>query len=404
MDTGPHPGKRATDRDGLHRRRTVWYFGYRDPATHRWHEISTATTSHVEARHIRAEKMLELNQGLLQSDKIRLRLSTAFEDWLEDASLHYRPSTVRLHKERSKPLLAYLGAMKLAEISLDTVRSYQRMRSKAVSGRTVNMEVQTLRNVMKHFGLWRGRIREDYKCLPENRNSIGRVLSEEEELRCWKIAQSSQFCMRTYNLSVLLGNTGLRRSELLGLRLEQVDLERAEIWVSRSKTNAGRRFIPLNEHALVAAAMVFELAKCKGAHLPDHFLFPAYLHTRRHSGEERSGYDPEQHQKTFRTAWRNFTRKCGLKGLRAHDRRHHFVTLLAESDVPPEAAMAIVGHMSHEMLRHYTHIRDGLKRIAVGRIDAANAIGTDELKQGIAALSKMPEGARMVAKAGTSRD
>ena len=71
-----------------------------------------------------------------------------------------------------------------------------------------------------------------------------------------------------------------------------------------------------------------------------------------------------------------------------HDRRHHFVTLLAEQGVPPETAMAIVGHMNSAMLRHYTHIRDGVKRQAVKHIDAANAVGIDELRLGLAAAKR----------------
>ena len=82
--------------------------------------------------------------------------------------------------------------------------------------------------------------------------------------------------MRTYNLHVLLGNTGLRRSELLKLSLAQIDLEKREISVIRktTKTDAGKRFIPLNTHAMIAAMTLIELAKAKGATKPEHFLFP----------------------------------------------------------------------------------------------------------------------------------
>lgn len=389
-------GRKSKDADGLHRRKNksgigfAWYFGYRDPVDQRWHEVSTGTSDFAEARRVRTRKLAEIEAGILPTNKSKLKLRPAFTDWMEDASLHYEASTVRLHRERSAPLLDLLGHMRLGKISIDTVRSYQRTRAKLVSNRTVNLEVQTLRNVMKHYGTWRGTLREDYCSLPEPKSGVGRVLSDDEEKRCWNVAKTAPNYMRTYNLSVLVGNTGLRRSELLGLHIEQLDLEGGEIWVRKSKTDAGRRHIPLNEHAIIAATMVLELARERSAVLPEHYLFPANLssHTREDDPLfEKRGYDPNQHQKTFRTAWRNFTRKCGLKGLRVHDRRHHFVTLLAEQDVPPEAAMSIVGHMSPEMLRHYTHIRDGVKRAAVKKLEAVQVVSPAELKTAMAAAA-----------------
>ncbi len=377
---GEKKREQSRDRDGLHRRRGIWYFGYTDPATQKWHELSTGTANYTEARRVRADKMLELSNGELLSDKRRLKLEAAYDEWVTYAALQSHPNTLRFYRERSRPLLKILGHMRLAEISLATIRHYQQARSFEVSARTVNMEVQVLRNIMTHFGLWRGRLREDYKSLPETSPEIGRALTEVEEARCWEVAKTGAHSMRTYNLHVLLGNTGLRRSELLKLSLAQIDLEKREISVIRktTKTDAGKRFIPLNTHAMIAAMTLIELAKAKGATKPEHFLFPAYLHRRPNS--EETGYDPNQHQTSLRTAWRNFTRKCGLKGLRLHDRRHHFVTLLAESNTPVEAAKSIVGHMSVEMLHHYTHIRDRAKREAVDNIMSANVVQSEQFE------------------------
>lgn len=83
-------------------------------------------------------------------------------------------------------------------------------------------------------------------------------------------------------------------------------------------------------------------------------------------------YDPTQPPSrwAWRTAWRKLTKKAGLEGLRPHDRRHHAITKLAESPQASEQTiMSIAGHVSREMLEHYSHVRQEAKRKAVAELD-----------------------------------
>jgi integrase len=60
-----------------------------------------------------------------------------------------------------------------------------------------------------------------------------------------------------------------------------------------------------------------------------------------------------------------------LGGLRFHDLRHHCITRLAEAGVPEQTLMSIAGHVSREMLEHYSHIRMQAKREAVSMPEKA---------------------------------
>src|SRR5215475_11602875 len=80
-------------------------------------------------------------------------------------------------------------------------------------------------------------------------------------------------------------------------------------------------------------------------------------------------YDPTKPMVSWRSGWRNLTKKAGLKGLRFHDLRHHSITKLAEAGVPDRTLMAIAGHVSKAMLEHYSHIRMAAKRAAVDAMD-----------------------------------
>ncbi|WP_334238937.1 site-specific integrase [Terriglobus sp. ADX1] len=67
---------------------------------------------------------------------------------------------------------------------------------------------------------------------------------------------------------------------------------------------------------------------------------------------------------SFKTACRNVRKKATVKG-RWHENRHTLITDLAESGAGDQTIMDIAGHVSREMLKHYSHIRMEAKRRAV---------------------------------------
>jgi integrase len=173
-------------------------------------------------------------------------------------------------------------------------------------------------------------------------------------------------------------NTTARGCELKGLRLADVDLISRSLTIRRTstKTDAGCRVIPLNENALWAIARLIERAQFLGASQPEHHVFPAagFRHTQENRHVAGTGYDPTSPMRSWRTAWRSLTIAAGLQGLRFHDLRHHCITRLAEAGVPEQTLMAIAGHVSREMLEHYSHVRMQAKREAVAALDITGQV------------------------------
>jgi len=139
-----------------------------------------------------------------------------------------------------------------------------------------------------------------------------------------------------------------------------------------------------------------------GKVLPDHFLFPAC---------EASHFDPEKAPEELAHGMEELDKAmtcptCGtrqnpsqmcsnekckaniqkvkslLVGLRFHDLRHHAITELAESQASDSTIMAIAGHVSPNMLQHYSHVRLQAKRTALDALSTSKSIKESEGKPG----------------------
>ena len=141
--------------------------------------------------------------------------------------------------------------------------------------------------------------------------------------------------------------------------------------------------IPLNSSAVKALA---DWGSRFPNRKPEQYVFPRC---------ESRNIDPTRSTTGWRSAWRPVTRsvecpKCGrfqrptdscknlgckadmrdiknpLARLRFHD--HTSITKLAESQASDQTVMSIAGHVSRQILEHYSHIRMAAKRIALESI------------------------------------
>jgi len=129
---------------------------------------------------------------------------------------------------------------------------------------------------------------------------------------------------------------------------------------TKSKTEAGEgRTIPLNAALFQALREHSEWFTLRFGRIdPDWYLF---LFGRANQ------LDPTRPITTIKTAWGNARERAGVSG-RLHDSRHTLITELAESGAGDQTIMEIAGHVSRQMLKHYSHIRMQAKRDALDEI------------------------------------
>ncbi len=376
----------------------VFCFRYKDKDG-AWREKSTGATDRKEALDFKQKWEEDLAADMLPTDKAEWTVEQACTRWVEQHVLTTAKARTNERSILRQLLSSPIAKKKLKGITLDDLKDHQAFRSKTVGPRSINIELGILVRVLKDSNLWKRGLSDHYRRLKEPEGEIGRALSLDELRILERAAASCDSWLVAYCAEMLAANTGLRGGEIKTLRMGAVDLESRRLTITRksTKTDAGARLVELNSTALAAVTKLYRRAETLGSTAPDGYVLPMDLsrHTKGSLKGSR-GFDPKRHQSSWHTAWRSLRAKAAdsiredakkqrrdlmpqekesiraLESLRFHDLRHTFVTLMGERGVPLQILGAMVGHMSPQMVRYYTHISGSAARQAVEMLDRAD--------------------------------
>jgi len=399
--------KSFKDNDGLHRhgKNPNWCFAA-PGMDGKYHHHSTGTPSKAGAREVRRRYFENRVQGIDASVQSKWTVARASDAWCEyRVAMGKARKTQKYDSVRCTSLKRHLGGRRLGDITAADIRFYQAHRRREVRAtgrvpegsrglRSINVELQVLRTIMVEAGC--GRVWEKYKPLRAPQSVVGVALNAAQKPFLLKALASNPRWQTVRWCAEAALNCGMRSEEFKGLRLAQLHFDGAKpsvhILRCTTKTDAGERRVPLNQVAAFAFARLQELAALMGAVQPHHYLLPG--NRSKHTAaidplKGGRGIDVEIPRATWRTAWRRAValacetaKATGLAfpaTLRFHDLRHTFITDLAERGVPIAVCQEIVGHMSTEMVRYYTHICDSAMRDAVNALNALNVDPTDQI-------------------------
>jgi integrase len=361
---------------GERRQADVWWYDFRFAGT-RIRESSglTSKTAAREAANKRREDLRTGAAGIRRSKAKMFR--AAAEDYLALKAPSLAESSLRIEKTSVDRLLPVFGGRLVTDIEARDIAKYQQERTKegAAAG-TVNLEIGTLRAVLRRNGQW-ARVQPDVRLLPE-KDDVGKALDADEEMRLLKASSESR--SRALLPAILLAlNTGLRSKELTSLRWNQIDLDKRFLTVGKSKTEAGKgRRIPLNETAF--AALTFWAANFP-ARQPEHYVFPSERY-----GDGGAVYSsvPEKPIGRLKVAWEAAKRRTADKEnsipaviCRWHDLRHTFLTRLLENGTGFPMISAIMGWSpatTARMAKRYGHVTVEAMRSAVDALEGRGIV------------------------------
>jgi len=121
------------------------------------------------------------------------------------------------------------------------------------------MEVACLARILRRAKLWHS-IEDEVRPHPE-RHDIGRALTPEEKAMLIRIASSRPEWQVAKLAMALALNTTMRACEIRRLRWRDINFEEGVISVVKSKTESGRRVIPLNGDAWRAISELHQRTK-----------------------------------------------------------------------------------------------------------------------------------------------
>lgn len=167
-----------------------------------------------------------------------------------------------------------------------------------------------------------------------------RYLSELEVQALIRACEQSK--NKTVALVTLIAlRTGMRKGEILGLRWENINLERKQIHLQRTKNNH-QRYVPLTDTLVVA------ISDWKAENnQPNDLLFPASR-----IKNSVTSNKPMDIKKGFK----NILQSAGITDFRFHDLRHTAASYLAMSGAQTLDIANILGHRTLAMTQRYAHL------------------------------------------------
>ncbi|MDA2918043.1 tyrosine-type recombinase/integrase [Desulfobacterota bacterium AH_259_B03_O07] len=328
---------------GVYKKDNRWYIDYYQPDGKRKRE--TVTIPGVDPIHINRQdalKALSIRKAQIAEGKFEIAqtkepvlLDKFAERYIEEYSKPNKRSWKR-DITSIKTLLKFFSGKNLNQINSWQIEKYKAIRQKDISRNkkliakaTINKELSCLKTMFNKAIDW-GFITVNpvkrVKLFPERPNKL-RILSNNEFQTLYKT--SSDFLKP---ILVIALNSGMRRSEILNLKHDDIDLNQEYLTVRDSKNNESRS-IPLNK---TLKETIRPLLKNNN----NEYLFG------------------DQIIKQIRRVESEFYKALRLSGINKctfHDLRHTFASRLVMAGYDLVTVGELLGHKDIKMTKRYSH-------------------------------------------------
>jgi integrase len=307
-----------------------------------------------------------------------------FTRWLQDYAAHnVRPRTLDGYRDIIKQhLVPAIGAVTLTRLTPAHIQHYYSMALESgrldgkggLSARTVKHHHRLLVEASGHALKW-GLVVRNVALAVDPPKPVNVEMHTLDNTGVHKLLEASRETPY-YSLIHLALYTGMRRSELLGLRWKDVDLGMATVSIvqamhklrdgsivfSEPKTAKSRRMVVLTP----TSALALKQHRQKQEALADMLGKPLSGDDLVFCNVDSTSLSPS----TVSHAFLDITRKAGLKGIRLHDLRHSHASLMLKQNVHPKIVQERLGHSTIAItLDLYSHVTPGLQEAAALRFD-----------------------------------
>jgi len=309
----------------IYRRGKFWYIDYAYKGKRfrkrigQSKKVAELTLKDIEVKIAKGEHL-----GIHDSKKI------LFESYgnvyLEYAKTNKADKTYELNISNLHALTPFFQGKHLSDITPQDIERYKAERLKQVLPASVNRDLTCLRHMLNKAVEWSYLSASPMKGVKLLKEPPGRLrfLSKDEIKRLMEELPDST---KTVVLFALY--TGLRKSEILNLKWNNIDFKNKMIIVDKTKTNE-RRIIPMNN------AIYKELQDI----------------SRNRNGDAIFAQEKINLRKNFEAA----VKRAEIDDFRFHDLRHTFASYLVMSGASLIAVQQLLGHKEIRMTMRYSHL------------------------------------------------
>lgn len=266
---------------------------------------------------------------------------------------HKRPASAAVDRELFElHLLPAFGSRPLDKITREDVARWHRRKHETPTRANHCLALLShVYTIAQRWGILEGAVNPARGVVRYQLPKRERYLSLDELQRVGvELAKSDSASAAALRVLIL---TGARRSEVLGLRWDAVDLRAGVAKLATRKRGPLLLVLP--------AAACAVLAEIEPGHVGP-WCFPG-------RGKGPLAGDSLSH------AWEVIRARAGLADVRVHDLRHSFASVLAGRGVSLPIIGGLLGHSQPATTARYAHLADGPLRVAAdGAADAISAV------------------------------
>ena len=294
-----------------------------------------------------------------KNDAEGISLQESMQRYLDYASLRIKPKTLKCYKQSMTNLLRYfspsLPAKDLTPINVEGFKKYRM--DTGCKPSTINRDLQFLGASLSKMEIWDlipvNPMRKVEKLKEDNLRT--RILSREESASLLKYLNSEDYEYDYLRIAIIISlNTGMRKTEILSLRMPQGSIDKYARKADKNKwnwidmksrlfilneTKHGKRMVPINDVVHRELKKFIKDKKDK--------IFPV---------------------SDFRRSFRTALRKSEIEDFTFHDFRRTFISYAAMAGYSKETIQAIAGQVSEEVFKRYAHFSDNAKMGVVQEI------------------------------------
>jgi integrase len=309
------------------------------------------------------------------SSKITVR--EFLEWWLESRESSLRPSTLRRYRHLAQQhILPMIGNVQLGKLGIaDIQRLHTNGRAAGLSPSSLYHMHYVLHGALEQAVRWELVSRNVVSLVPAPRkDKPDTVTWTSNEVRTFLSVSDGSNLAALWCLALL---TGMRRGEILGLKWDDIDLDKGVLSVRRTrsrgadgkweegapKTASGRRSIAL------PASVVQSLKSHRIAQLEQRVKLGPIWNDEGFVFTNQTG--GPLHVNSLMGQFRRLTAAAGVPRIRFHDLRHTSATLMLENNEHPKIVQERLGHANIRItLDRYSHVTPSMQRDAAARLDA----------------------------------